>query len=200
MSKQVTVLSDGYFSENQVKALLIEEDNNDAKVVLIDLGNVQKLETEVESLVGEIAVICGPRAFGLERAVLFQFLCKNKNIYQYRPSYYESFNVGKWTWLAPDAFLSKTASVGAMCHIGSHSVIGAGVRISNFSWIDDLCSIAPATELKKHTVCFERVKIGAGSTLGPYVALRQDLNCETKIQGIIDEPIFQKRAYIVTVE
>ena len=55
MSKQVTVLSDGYFSENQVKALLIEEDNNDAKVVLIDLGNVQKLETEVESLVGEIA-------------------------------------------------------------------------------------------------------------------------------------------------
>ena len=87
-----------------------------------------------------------------------------------------------------------------MCHIGSHSVIGAGVRISNFSWIDDLCSIAPATELKKHTVCFERVKIGAGSTLGPYVALRQDLNCETKIQGIIDEPIFQKRAYIVTVE
>lgn len=199
MAEIVTVICDGYFTEDQIRASVVCDDIDDVNIITIDREDIDQTQSTIASLSGAVVCMMGPGAFGFERSQLFHFLARNKQLHAFLPRHLDGLNIGKWTWVSPEVSISASARIGSMVYIGSNAVISANVTIGNFSWISEFVHIGVGAEVQKHVTIHHNVRIGAVCRVLPYTELRQDVFNNEQIGLAIDSELFNVRATIVNV-
>lgn len=200
MDEALNIITDGYLEDSDILTLLPNQKIDASKFVRIDYEEPEETSKTIASLVGPTICLSGPGAFSYERALLFQWLNANKNIYDFAEKIRKTEEkIGKWSWVSKIANIDESAVIGAMNVILDDVSIGRESKIGNFCWLDDAVKIGSAAVIRNHVTVHRGVHVGRGAIVSTQTEIRLDVEKFAEIGGFVDTDFYNVKATYVFV-
>lgn len=191
MDEAVNIITDGYLEDPDILTLLPNQGVGAPKFVHIDYEELEEISETVARLVGPTICLSGPGAFSYERALLFQWLNANKNIYDFAAKVRKTkAKIGKWSWVSNIAKIDDSAVIGAMTIILDDVSIGRESKIGHFCWLDDAVRIGSGAVVRNHVTVHKGANVGRGASILTQTEIRRDVAKFAVIGGFVDTDFF----------